>query len=66
MSDITIAILGVVPVVLAVSGIVFAATVRNDRRRQVRLSIAFDRAQAVRTRGSGLQESSCSFYSESV
>ena len=66
MSDIIIAILGVVPVIFAVSSIVFAATVRNDRQRQVRLSMAFDRAQADRTRGAGLEGSSYSFYSESV
>ncbi len=44
MSDVTIAILGVAA--FAVMCTVFAATrVRNDRRRQDRLSIAFDRAQ---------------------
>ncbi len=67
MSDVTIAILGVVPIVFAASSIVFvAARVRNDRRRQDRLSIAFERARAVRTQGSGLQGSSYSFYAEPV
>ena len=66
MSDVTIAILGVVPIVFVASSIVFAARIHNDRRRQVRLSIAFDKAQAVRTRGSGLQGSSYSFYAEPV
>ncbi len=44
MSNVTIAFLGVAA--FAVTCIVFASTmVRNDRRRQDRLSIAFDRAQ---------------------
>ncbi len=50
--------LGVAAVLFAVTYIVFAAArARNDRRRQDRLSIAFERVQAVRTRGSGLQGS---------
>ncbi len=65
MSDATIAILGVAA--LAVACVVFAATrVRNNRRRQDRLSIAFERAQAVRTRGSGLQGNPYSVYAEPV
>ncbi len=52
MSDVAIAVLGVAA--FAVTCIVFAAgRARNDRRRQGRLSIAFERAQAVGTRGSG-------------
>ena len=52
MSNVTIAILGVVAVVFAVvfavTCIVFAAArVRNNRRQQDRLSIAFERAQEL-------------------
>ena len=65
MSAITIAILGAAA--FAVTCVVFATTrVRNDRRRQDRLSIAFERAQAVRTRGNGLQGSPYSVYGEPV
>ena len=50
--------LGVAAVLLAVPCIVFAAArARNDRHRQDRLSIAFERVPAVRTEGSGLQGS---------
>ena len=46
MGNVTIAFLGVAAFAFAVTCIVFASTrVRNDRRRQDRLSIAFDRAQ---------------------
>ncbi len=56
MSDITANILGVVLVAFAVMYVVFTATMaRNDRRREERLSIAFARAQAVRTRGIGVR-----------
>ncbi len=59
--------LGVAAVLLAVPCIVFAAArARNDRRRQDRLSIAFERVQAVRTRGNGLQGSPYSIYAEPV
>ncbi len=65
MGAVTIAILDAAA--FAVTGVVFAARrVRNDRRRQDRLSIAFERAQAVRTRGSGLQGSPYSVYAEPV
>ena len=65
MSDVAIAVLGVAA--FAVTCIVFAAArARNDRRRQGRLSIAFERAQAVGTRGSGLQGSPYSVYVEPV
>ncbi len=67
MSDVAIAVLGVAAVVFAMTWIIFAATrARNDRRRQDRLSTAFERAQAVRTRGSGLQGSPYSVYAEPV
>ena len=67
MSDVTIAILGIVAVVFAATCIAFATTrARNDRRRQDRLSIAFDRAQAVRTRGGGIQGRPNSVYAEPV
>ncbi len=59
--------LGVAAVLFAVTCIVFAAArARNDRRRQDRLSIAFERVQAVRTRGSVLQGSPYSIYAEPV
>ncbi len=65
MGAVTIAILGAAA--FAVTCVVFAAArVRNDRRRQDRLSIAFERARAVRTRGSGLQASPYSVYGEPV
>ncbi len=65
MGAVTIAILGAAA--FAVNCIVFAAArARNDRRRQDRLSIAFERAQAVRTRGRGLQGSPYSVYAEPV
>ncbi len=61
------AILGVVAVVFAVTCVVLtAARVRNDRRRLDRLSIAFARAQAVRTLGIGVQGSPYSLYAEPV
>ena len=67
MSDVMIIILGVVAVVFAVTCVVFsAARFRNDRRREDRLSIAFARAQAVRTRGIGIQGSPYSLYAEPV
>ncbi len=67
MSDITANILGVVLVAFAVMYVVFtAARARNDRRREERLSIAFARAQAVRTRGIGIQGSPYSLYVEPV
>ncbi len=68
MSDFTIAILGVVAVVFAAMCVAFAtARVRNDRRRQDRLALAFERAQAVRTRGStGLQGGPHGIYGEAV
>ncbi len=48
MSSITIAILGIGSLAFVVTCIVFtAARVRNTRRRQVRLSFAFDRAQEL-------------------
>ena len=56
MSDVMIAIFGIAAVMFALTGIFFAsARVRNDRRRQDKLSVAFDRAQSFRTRGTGLQ-----------
>ena len=65
MSNVTVGILGVVVVALAVTYVVFtAARARNDRRREQRLSIAFARAQAVRTRGIGVQGSPYSLYAE--
>ncbi len=65
MSVVTITILGAA--VFAVTCVVFAAMrVRNDRRHQGRLSIAFERAQAVRTRGNGLQGSPYSINVEPV
>ncbi len=65
MGAVTIAILGAAA--FAVTCIVFAAArVRNDRRRQYRLSLAFERARAVRTRGRGLQGSPYSVYAEPV
>ena len=65
MGAVSIAILGAAA--FAVTCVVFAAArVRNDRRRQDRLSIAFERAQAVRTRGRGLQGSPYSVYAEPV
>ncbi|MCZ6895679.1 MAG: hypothetical protein O7H40_16750 [Gammaproteobacteria bacterium] len=65
MGAVTIAILGAAA--FAVTCVVFAAArVRNERRRQDRLSIAFERAQAVRTRGRGLQGSPYSVYAEPV
>ena len=48
MSNVTIAILGVVAVVFAVACIVIvAARIRNNRRHQDRLSSAFERAQEL-------------------
>ena len=48
MTIVTFAIIGVVAVLLVVTCIVFAAArVRNDRRQQERLSVAFDRAQEM-------------------
>jgi len=65
MGVVTIAVLGAAA--FAVTCVVFAAArARNDRRRQYRLSIAFDRARAVRTRGRGLQGSTYSVYAETV
>ncbi len=67
MGDVTIAILAVAVVALAVACIGFTiGRIRLDRRRQDRLSIAFDRAQAVRTRGGGLQGSPYGVYAEPV
>ena len=68
MSDFTIAILGIVAVVFAATCVAFTtARLRNDRRRQDRLSLAFERAQAVRTRGSsGLQGGAHGIYGEAV
>lgn len=67
MSDIMFAILGIVVVLFGIGCIVFAMTrLRNDRRRQDRLAIAFDRARSVRTRGSGLQGAPHSVYAEPV
>ncbi len=63
MSDFTIAILGVVAVVFAAMCVAFATA----RRRQDRLALAFERAQAVRTRGStGLQGGPHGIYGEAV
>ncbi len=43
-------------IVFAVTYVVFtSAKARNDRRREERLSTAFARAQAVRTRGIGVR-----------
>ncbi len=67
MRDVTIATLAVAAVVLAVTWIRFTiARIRLDRRRQDRLSVAFDRSQAVRTRGGGLQGSPHGVYAEPV
>ncbi len=67
MSDVVATILGVVVVGFAVTCVVFnAARARNDRRREERLSIAFARAQAVGTRGIGVQGSPYSLYAEPV
>jgi hypothetical protein len=65
MTNVTIAILGVA-VIFAETCIVFAAVRIRNHRRQVRLSIAFDRARAVRTRDRGLPESPFSFYAEPI
>jgi type II secretory pathway pseudopilin PulG len=65
MGDVVIAVFGVVAVVFATVCVVFAtARARKDQRRQDRLSIAFDRAQAVRTRGRGLQGNPYGGYAE--
>ncbi len=67
MGDVAIAMFGVVAVVFAALCVVFATTrVRKDQRRQDRLSIAFDRAQAVRTRGRGLQGNPYGGYADPV
>ena len=67
MGDVMIAVLGAAAIVIAACFIVFATTrFRNDRRRQVRLSIAFDRAQSVRTRGSALEGNPHGLYAEPV
>ena len=67
MGAITPIVIGVAVVVLAVFGLVYLwARSRSERRRQARLDIAFERAQAVRTRGSGLQGSPYSLYAEPV
>ncbi|MCZ6862288.1 MAG: hypothetical protein O7I42_18785 [Alphaproteobacteria bacterium] len=59
--------LGVAAVAFVVTCFVFAAArARNDRCRPDRPSIAFERAQAVRTRGSGLQGSPYSISAEPV
>ena len=63
MSELTISILGVAVFALVVAFLA-AAKLRTYRRRQSRLSGAFERAQAVRTRGSGLQGSPYSIYAE--
>ena len=67
MGDVTIAVLAVVAAAFAVMCIGFTlARNRDERRRQDRLSLAFDRAQAVRTRGNGLQGSPYGVYAEPV
>ncbi len=67
MGDVIATIFGVVAVVLVVTYFVFtSARARNDRHREERLSIAFDRAKAVRTRGIGAQGSPYGLYTEPV
>ena len=67
MSDVMIAILGIAAMMFAVTYIFFAsARMRNDRRRQDKLSIAFDRAQSIRTRGTSPQGSPRGLYAEPV
>ncbi len=67
MGDVIATILGVVAVVFVVTDFVFnSARARNDRHREERLSIAFDRAKAVRTQGIGTQGSPYGLYTEPV
>ncbi len=66
MGDV-IATIGVVAVVFVMTYFVFtSARARNDRHREERLSIAFDRAKAVRTQGIGTQGSPYGHYTEPV
>ncbi len=67
MGDVIATIFGVVAVVFVMTYFVFtSASARNDRRREERLSIAFDRAKAVRTQGIGAQGSPYVLYTEPV
>ena len=67
MSDVMIAILGIAAVIFAATCLFVASTrMRTDRRRQDRLSVAFDRAQSTRTRGTGLQGSPRGLQAEPV
>jgi len=65
MSDLTMSILGIAAFVVVIVYLA-GAKMRTNRRRQSRLSGAFERAQTVRTRGSGLQGSPYSIYAEPV
>ncbi len=67
MGDVIATIFGVVAVVFVMTYFVFtSARARNDRHREERLSIAFDRAKAVRTQGIGTQGSPYGHYTEPV
>ena len=67
MGDVIATILGVVAVVFVMTYFVLtSARAHNDRRREERLSIAFDRAKAVRTQGIGAQGSPYGLYTEPV
>ena len=67
MSDVMIAIIGVVVVVFVVTCVLFSATrAHNDRRQEERLSIAFARAQAIRMSGIGAQGSPYSLYTKPI
>lgn len=63
MSDVMITIFGGALAVLATAyGMFVVARARSDRRRQERLSIAFDRAKSIRTRGVGFPGGDYSVY----
>ena len=65
MSNVIATILGLVSVGVAATYVIFTLVrARNDRRRDERLSIAFDRAHSIRTRGIGFQGTHYSVYAE--
>ena len=67
MGDVIATIFGVVAVVFVMTYFVItSARAHNDRRREERLSIAFDQAKAVRTQGIGAQGSPYGLYTEPV
>ena len=64
MSEITLITPGGVIILLILGVMSLSVRARNHRRQQIRLSVAFERAQAVRTRGSGLQGNPYGVYAE--